>query len=333
MDDLAPKRLVWKTGGEVPGGFEKEGPAGINDKLRALELKVAWRPGGRDKSRAVEDYKKRLQDGTETPYEPEKVPDMDMKKPINPTPENLKYLKGELQKKFNETFPMRYASKFSSEVTEKYVRLLRDLPEGFLMKAVTENGSPEELLDEFERQITVIRTMADQNIGPAIIWQKIKEFIHWVFDVGEWEAEGDNPNLDNIENPKNDTVKPRHKTSLANELKKLETYYRERLEDVHGHWYGDSYDDDKVDFLEDEEIPFYREFFLNKAILDKPPHTAYKLAVDYSKFLRDSYRECIDDEYKRRNQEVADNTLEDNERQAKAEWTDPRDRMIEHVKH
>lgn len=277
-------RFVWQ---QVPG----ENPE-AKDALNRQKIK--W-----GTSKAIEDLKARLATGEETDSAPEKRVERAQNVPINPTPEILDGLpeddgsrpehgiRKRLQYIFDKEFPRNWASHFSTTVLDDYKNLLRDLPEAMLLQAITENGSEEELLDRFETKIKDFRYKAEQTNIFEDFWEGLKELKQWIFNSEDWELEGQNPYI------QKGPIKPRHKIAVIPELKKLEDYYRVRLEEKHGHWYGDNYDGDRVKFFEEIEADFYREYYLNLAIVEK--RQPYDLAVNYSEFLKTRFRETIED--------------------------------------
>lgn len=218
--------------------------------------------------------------------------------PINPTKENLDAIRAELKETFEREFPRRYAATISGEFMEKYDHILRDLPEGFLMKAITENGSEKELLSRFENEVHGLHFKAEQGRPVKEVWDGIVALCNWVTATPTWDLDGENPHI------QKNMIKPRHKAGIAAGFDKLQNYYQERLIATHGHWYGDAYAKPKLDFLKDVEIPFYREYFMNKAILEN--QTTQQMTADYCEFLKRAMRECIKDKAKEIEQENED---------------------------
>lgn len=237
----------------------------------------------------------------------------DVEGQINPTPENLDAIRIELRKIFAETFPTRYASRFRAEFMQKYDRILRDLPEGLMLQAITENGSEKELLKRFRYELGVLRDQASRDHALTEVGLALWRFFKWAVDTKTWDLAGENPHV------KSDKIKPQHKAAIAAQMDKLEKLYKKRLEDEYGHWYGDEYDSDQVEFLEKVELPFYRELYMNKTILQN--QSPRVLAESYSEFLKKSYRECLEDRVKQRTQEAIDRT-ETLARSSNPAWTE-----------
>lgn len=288
-------RFVWK---QVPG----ENPE-AKDALNGQKIK--W-----GTSKAIENLKKRVTEGSETKDAPEKPRERAQNISINPTPEILDGLPADdgsgpehgirkrLQYIFDKEFPRNWASHFSPAVLDDYKNLLHDLPEGMLMQAITENGSEEELIDRFEGRLREFRYQAEKTNVFEDFWELLKDLTKWVFNGKDWKLEGENPFV------QKGPIKPRHKVGVIPELKKLEDYYKARLEEKHGHWYGDNYNKDRVEFFEEMEADFYREYYLNLAIVEK--RHPYDLVVNYSDFLKQRFRETLEDQADKNQQLIDD---------------------------
>jgi hypothetical protein len=309
---IKESRLIYLEAPRLP---EASGAGDVDANLHKLEGRsnlLAWRD--RRAQDAVSNFQAGVSAGTESDHQPETTPNIDMTKAINPTPENMKYLLGELNKVFREVLPTQYGQLYAGATITRNAQFLRDMPRGFLMKAVTENGSPNALIKKFKEELGKIEDQANNVDLLLIPSNKLVDFFRWLVYMGTWDlAPKGNPNLDDTPNaPGQKTVKPHHKVFLQQGLGDLEKYYRERLVDKQGHLFGDNYDDDKMDYLDDTALPFYREFYLNQAILNKD--SAAKLAEDYSQYLVKAYRDCIPDLMHRSAQETDDLNFEVSER-------------------
>ena len=207
-------------------------------------------------------------------------------------------IRKKLQDIFDKEFPRSWASHFSPTVLDDYKNLLRDLPEGMLMQAITENGSEEEFVNRFESILRGVRYEAEKTNMFEDSWEILKGLTRWLFNSKDWKLQGENPHI------QNGSIKPQDKMAVVPELVKLEDYYKMRFENEHGHWYGDSYDGDKVDFFEETELSFYREYYLNSAIVKK--QKPYDLVVNYSEFLKRRFRETLEDRADKNQQLIAD---------------------------
>lgn len=221
---------------------------------------------------------------------------------IDPSPENQTRLLGLLRAKFNEYMPLRYASRFSGEVVAQYENILKNLPEAYLLQAITENRTEKELLDRFEAALKDYQYICENTHIFTDIWKALKDLFGWTIKplTSHQKLKDENPDVMRL----NTIIKPYHKTFLSEDLTALEAYYRERLEDTHGHWYGNAFNGDRRDFLTDHEQPFMRELFLNRAILQNK--SVKDLADHYSEYLKESFRNCIEDPQTQIEQAVAD---------------------------
>jgi hypothetical protein len=104
---------------------------------------------------------------------------------------------------------------------------------------------------------------------------------------------------------------------MANSMSKLEAHYIARLEKTHGHFFGNDYNSDMVGFLNETETPFYRELYLNRAILENKSPSV--LAEHYSEYLKEALRHCIKDPVKRSAQ-ASEDANETAKRITDAEW-------------
>lgn len=245
---------------------------------------------------------------------------------IDPSPENQRHILEALRAKFDKHMPLRYASRFSGDVAAQYENILKNLPEAYLLQAITENSTEKELLDRFEDALEDYQDICERTSIPSEIWNALKDLVAWVKNprAEEWKLRSENPGVMRL----NTIVKPYHKTFLSNDLAALENYYRERLEETHGHWYGDEFNSDRRDFLVDHELPFMRELFLNRAILQNK--SVKDLANHYSEYLKTSFRNCIEDPQTQIEQAVADRD-EVNTRPGDARWLNILLQMRTHI--
>ncbi|MFA6521150.1 MAG: hypothetical protein WCT53_02075, partial [Candidatus Gracilibacteria bacterium] len=282
-------------------------------KIELEELKTQLKdlmPKDWGRSKVVDDYAADVKGGRASPDESKEI---DVKGPINPDAKNLDRIKRQMSEIFDREFPLRYAPKFDGEVVERYKSILRNLSEGMILRAITENGSEEEMLSRFSNKLAQIRDKAESSTVPGEVWNLIKDLFRWISgkETWEWSIEGENPHV------QNSLIKPRHKTLMANSMSKLEAHYIARLEKTHGHFFGNDYNSDMVGFLNETETPFYRELYLNRAILENKSPSV--LAEHYSEYLKEALRHCIKDPVKRSAQ-ASEDANETAKRITDAEW-------------
>lgn len=206
-----------------------------------------------------------------------------------------------MEKIVKRVFEKRYAEDLAKRpFADQYKNIINEIPEFILMKATTENGSEVEMLTRLEKELLKLRDRAKDDSLFEEAWHYLKDFIGWIRGKPTWTLEGDNRFLEGQNLP----IKPRHKTNITFELQRLEKHYRDRLEKAHGHWYGDKYDNKKVAFLEEVELPFFREYYLNKAILKGS--SPEQLVHDYSEVIKRKFRNTLKEEQKEAEQLVAD---------------------------
>lgn len=283
---------------------------------------------------AVANYAQALQRG-----EHERHTDEIVSPSINPEERNLDRIRGKLRDVLTQKLPLRYASRFSGETTEKYKNIIRDIADAWLMRAITENGSENELVERFTRQVDVLTDKASRTNYLDETLNYLKDFLDWIKRDMTWDLQGENPYL------KDTVVKPRHKTYLANDLRRIDDYYKNRLTAEYGHWYGDKYDSEAVEFLEKVELPFYKEYAINKAIvyykkeyltrrhgsMPTEKAAARDLARQYSDQVREMFTACIKDPDQRRQQKEKDKT-ESGGRLSDQAWLDIASSIESHIK-
>lgn len=278
--------------------FDVEG-GGDGSALDVLRQRGEPKWGG---SNAVDSFKQGVVDERETVFEAREARDMDG--PIDPrqdilyglpddTGENpregivpkLEYLRKQI-------LPERFAEKFSGPERAKYDRVLRKISEAYMLQAVVNNGSENELINRFTSKMEALRNKLDNTRDLAMILDYVGAFFKWFVESKEWNLPGENPKL------QVGPIKPSHKSRMRNQLGNLEKYYKARLEGMQDKWYNwGRYMEGAVTFFENVELPMHQEWYLNTAILKQwPPE---QLAEEYSDFLRLAYTECLKPEYRR----------------------------------
>lgn len=245
---------------------------------------------------------------------------------IDPSPENQARLLEVLRAKFKTHMNFQRPSAFSTEVVVQYENILKNLPEAYLLQAITENKTEKELLDYFEASLGDYQYICKNTHIFTDVWKALKDLFTWTvkpLSLHE-ELEDENPGVIRL----NTIIKPYHKTFLSEDLAALEAYYRERLEDTHGHWYGDAFNGKRRDFLTDHEQPFMRELFLNRAILQN--ESVKDLADHYSEYLKESFRNCIEGSQAQMEQAATDQK-EIKERPSDGRWLNILLQMKTHV--
>lgn len=287
-------------------GLERKGYSKAGSAAKGAALAV----GGTVAERIVEPVKSKIKKMKEkTPSETAPTSSETTPTSIDPTEKNVARIHGRLSEIMTKRLPLRYESKFSGETIDQYAAILQVIPEAVTLKAITENGSENELVEWFSAGIEEFRN-------------KQGSFnVDWIIHNAEWKLQGENPSLNNR------IIKPRHKTFMANEMKKLENYYRNRFLNSYG---KNKYYKDMVRFLDEVKFGFYREYFLNKAIVEN--ETPRALAEKYSEFLKKEFRMCIKDTTTGYRQRLEDKQ-EVEKRKEMPEWAEPVKAMAEHVNH
>ena len=287
----------------------------------------------------ADEYNNRVAAGQETGHEGREM--RDMKGPIQPTPRVLDGLPTDdgsrpehgIRKKLayikERHFPMSNPSVYRAKGLDRYSKILDDLPEAMLRSAIAENANEEELLEAYEAHMAKLEDVLKKDL-----WHE--DLDSWRFrDEALPSRSGENPFLTAVPML---TVQVKHKAEIDRQMREIEKYYYDRFVEVHSIGFND-YKDERLEFTKKTEFPFYREYFVNGAIIAH--QTPDSMAEQYSEKLKELLRNCISEpsgkltpESKRQLQKAEDDSpQEKSERWTKAKWRTAVDEMREIVKH
>lgn len=206
-------------------------------------------------------------------------------------PKNEARLKDELQKIKDKELPDDVLRKFSGPFIDQYRTLVNDFDRFILFQAIVENGTEAALLENYTKSLQKIKAVAERSTNPSMFW----DTMHGIFvDIGisddtwltkavDWKNEGENLYLTER------NIKPKNRGKMEKVMKEMEEYYTVKFKEKNRVYLGrNKYDDTALEFVKDSLFPFYRELFLNRAIVAN--HSPEDLAKEYpaviKKYLR-----------------------------------------------
>lgn len=258
-----------------PNGKNSIGQSGANTEKPPL---LAWRE---ERNALGEELRQKVQEGQEVNYLPESK-ERDPDDSINP--DNFENIKNELNEIFRREFPQQYQRIYSNRVVQLYKNILLMLPEALTMQAMTENGTERQLRKEFRdivREFAEAAEDEDMDLDEGLFILKKKE---WRKPVKS-EHQTSNRFL------KNRNIKDTDKLDLSGKLQEIEQAAEAQFREQFEHFFTDDFSKDKLEFVKIHTIPFYREYYLNRAIMKNT--NAGNLARDYSQFLDKALRSTL----------------------------------------
>lgn len=192
----------------------------------------------------------------------------------------------------NEEFWNQNLGALAGDYAAEYIKVAEKMPEAMLYKAITENWSEETLYSKYRQVMGDLYTKAASRPFLKEAWGQAKRAWHWA-------AESENPG----ESGMNAAIEGKRKISLREKPKILAKMMQLENELINGddvclEWNGkckdweddDDLDEDRLKFIREEMVAFYREWFLNKAIVEDK--TANELLWAYAKALADFGKSC-----------------------------------------
>lgn len=193
----------------------------------------------------------------------------------------------------DEEFWNQNLGAIAGDYAAEYIKVAEKMPEAMLYKAITENWSEETLYSKYRQVMGDLYTKAASRPFLKEAWGQTKRAWHWA-------AESENPG----ESGMNMAVEGKRKIGLREKPTILAKMMQRENELINGddiclEWDGecddweddDDVDEERLEFIREEMVPFYREWFLNKAIVEDK--TANELLWAYAKALADFCQSCV----------------------------------------
>lgn len=203
----------------------------------------------------------------------------------------------EIIKKFEEIedreFFNRDMTQLSGPYVEDFVSMTRKMKEAMLYQAITSNWSEETLYKQYEQAMKYLYTKAASRPVSAETWQLMKSAWRGLFKSENLGEGGMNTAIEGRR-----IISLRERPRIIAEMLKLENALLNG-ENVCVEWDGTcderkakkKLDGDRLEFIQDDLIPFYRNWFLNKGIVENKSDSDIYWA--YAKALADFAHSCI----------------------------------------
>lgn len=192
----------------------------------------------------------------------------------------------------NEEFWNQNLNAIAGDYAADYTRVAELMPETMLYKAIVENWSEETLYSKYRQEMGDLYTKAASRPFLKETWGQTKRAWHWA-----WESE--NPGEPGI----NIAIEGKRKISLRERPKILARMMQLENELINGddiclEWKGkcknwedeDDVDEDRLKFIREELVPFYREWYLNMGIVEN--HDTTQLYWAWSNELANLCKSC-----------------------------------------
>ncbi|MBI2638761.1 hypothetical protein HYW83_04175 [Candidatus Peregrinibacteria bacterium] len=192
----------------------------------------------------------------------------------------------------NEEFWNQNLGAIAGKYAADYIKVAEKMPEAMLYKAITENWTQETLYEKYRQAMGDLYTKAASRPLLKEAWGQTKRAWHWA-------TESENPGAPGM----NMAIEGKRKISLREKPKVLAKMMQLENELINGddvclEWNGkckdweddDDLDEDRLEFIREEMVAFYREWFLNKAIVEDK--TTNELLWAYAKALGDFGKSC-----------------------------------------
>lgn len=209
-------------------------------------------------------------------------------------------------------FWMKNPAALAGENLRQLSPLVDIFKEAMLYRAITENWDEETLIDEYEKKMKDLYTRcASRPMFHEAFGQLMRSW-HWFVTPENLSLPGENKHLEKR------FIKPNEKGRIAMKLMQLEMKFKKRVllsDDCDGenpscyvnkddNYFDADRDDDEIDedqleFVEEQAIPIYRMFVIDKAIVHNRPRTGLPNDIpvdikrDYTGILIDLYKSCI----------------------------------------
>ncbi|GEM_PF-6697383 len=291
IKNIHAPRFVWKgglgdnpppTGGwdepDVRGARQKEINAGKGRRIAPFELPAQ----GPDKPKTIDPGPVVIDPRTGKPME--KLED---RFPA------LKEVVKKLQDIGNEQFWNKNPQALSGDHLAEFIKMAEKMPESMLYQAIVENWSEETLYKKYEQVMGDLYTRTASRPWMAEAWGQAKRGWHAAFKSENLGEPGMNLAIEGKRK-----ISLRERPKVIAKMLKLETELLNG-DDVCLEWDGecddwedrDDVDEERLEFIQDEMIAFYRNWFLNKGILED--RTADDVTWAYAKALADFVNSCV----------------------------------------
>lgn len=302
---LRNARFVWQ---EMPA----EGSPKPTAEDRLKELKKAAEASPLRKrgalTAAAREAERQLR-GEASPYIPQKpvTPEQEpsvREIPINPTVEVLRDLKRDMDSVFKEVFGNDASTlstsefQFEPEKVSKYMGIITELRDAMLMRAVIQNRSRRELLNAYKEELTNWKNELKQNSYPGKAWNWIKGLALRAVSTDPKRALSDTKNPHLKEGP----LLLRDKAFISQHLNGIENHFFADLKEQYGGTFTDDYNPKATEFVKESLIPFYKDYYLNRAIVEG--WNAQTLIMYYSKIVSVIASCCIKNQATREKQVI-----------------------------
>lgn len=209
-------------------------------------------------------------------------------------------------------FWMKNPTALAGENLRQLAPLVDIFKEAMLFRAITENWDEKTLINEYEKKMKDLYTRcASRPMFHEAFGQLMRSW-HWFVTPENLNLPGENKHLEKR------LIKPNEKGRIAIKLMQLETKFKSRVllyDNCDGEgpncyvseaddYFDDARDEDQIDedqleFVEQEAIPLYRMFVIDKAIVHNRPQTVSVNGIpvdidrDYTGILIALYKSCI----------------------------------------
>lgn len=216
---------------------------------------------------------------------------------------------------FNPTDEALDEDKLDPEKTAKYRAMVETLKESILMKGIIHNRSKDEICDTYKKELTIWKKELIKRSWPKRAWDGLKGMFTGAFDSEHGRAlQGPNPNL---ESGAARPLRLKDKREISSRLGELENYFMEEIKKEYSGNIWDDFNKDALTFVKNELLPFYREYYVNRAIIER--WTPKTLIKEYGILAAVLFSNCITDSDDRSEQKESYLTKI-------REWSDPSQR-------
>lgn len=224
--------------------------------------------------------------------------------PINPTAEVLRGLERDMDGIFKEVFGSDASTlstnefQFEPEKVPKYLGIISELRDAMLRRAIIQNRSRRELLNAYKEELISWKNELRQKSYPGKAWNWMKGLALRIASTDPKRALSDpqNPHL------KEGPLLLRDKAFISQHLNGIENHFFEDLKEQYGGAFTDDYNPKATEFVKESLIPFYKDYYLNRAIIEG--WNAQTLIIYYSRMVSVLASCCIKDQAKREKQTI-----------------------------